>query len=96
MSILRHILDLFATHAHHASREEMLDARAAEHKTKTGEALDWRNSVVDTMKLLKIDEAQTSFAERKKLAAYYDIPDYTGTAEQNRKLADALVDDLIG
>lgn len=83
----------FTSHAH--SKEEILEAMAANYAKDNGVDLDWKNSVVDRMKLLKIDEASTDFKSRKRIAAYYGIPDYRGTAEQNAKLMDAITDDLI-
>ena len=42
--------------------------------------LNWRTSIVDLMKLVKLDP---SFANRKELAAELGDTDYSGTAEEN-------------
>ncbi|MEO6151727.1 MAG: DUF3597 domain-containing protein [Croceibacterium sp.] len=44
------------------------------------DALNWRSSIVDLMKLLGID---SSFANRKELAHELGDTDYSGTAEEN-------------
>jgi ABC-type proline/glycine betaine transport system substrate-binding protein len=97
MSILR---DLFAKAwnylAPERSRDEVLADMAAAYEAKHRVKLDYVNSVVDRMKLLGIDEGSTTFAVRKQAAAYYGITDYSGSAEDNARLMDAVTDDLLG
>lgn len=56
-----------------------LDNRARE----SGERLDWRNSIVDLLKTLKLD---SSMSARAKLAEDCGLASYTGTAAQNIQL----------
>ena len=54
--------------------EASLDAREG------ADALNWRTSIVDLMKLVGLD---ASYAERKELATELGREDYSGTAEDN-------------
>lgn len=98
MSILLDIYDFVTGYRRerHKSREEILTEMATDYKAATGEDLDWRNSVVDRMKLLKIDEANTTFGDRRDIAAYYGINGYRGTPEQNSQLMDSITRDMLG
>lgn len=61
--------------------EEFLDALAREHQASTGEALDWRNSVVDLFKALGF---ASSLPARRELAQAFACPRrYRGTARDN-------------
>jgi len=55
------------------------------------ENLNWKNSIVDLMKLLDID---SSYAHRKELANELGIEGYEGTAEQNIALHKAVLTKL--
>ena len=55
------------------------------------EELNWRESIVDLMKLLGLD---SSYAHRKELASEMGIEDYEGTAEQNIALHKAVLQKL--
>ena len=55
------------------------------------EELNWKESIVDLMKLLGLD---SSYAHRKALASEMGIEDYEGTAEQNIALHKAVLQKL--
>ena len=79
---------------HHERRPEPLtpdevNALLAELAAKSDEQLDWRYSVADLLKLLRLD---SSFKARKELAAYFELDGlYEGTAEQNLWLRDKII-----
>ena len=50
--------------------------------------LNWETSIVDLMKLVRIDP---SYANRKELATELGMTDYEGTAEQNIALHHAVI-----
>jgi Domain of unknown function (DUF3597) len=52
-------------------------------KAQTSDAKNWRTSIVDLMKVAGMD---SSFNNRKELAAEFGISDYSGTADQNQQL----------
>lgn len=90
--IYRFILALYRTIGGHVSREAIekdLDARAAAH---FGPRLDWRNSVVD---LLKLTDQDSSLEARKALALRYgyDGP-LDGSAEMNLWLHNKVMEKL--
>lgn len=62
----------------HADVEALLDKREVDRP-----GLDWRNSIVDLLKLLDLD---SSLEARKDLAEEIGIFNYTGTPEQNVNL----------
>lgn len=65
--------------------ETEVDAKLADEATKQSEHLDWKDSIVDLMKVLNLD---SSLANREKLAwelGYTGVPD--GSAEMNIWLA---------
>ena len=55
------------------------------------EDLNWQTSIVDLMKLVKIDP---SYANRKELATELGMVDYSGTAEQNIALHHAVMNKI--
>jgi len=55
---------------------------------ESGEDLNWKESIVDLMKLVGLD---SSYAHRKELAAEMGIEGYEGTAEQNIALHKAVL-----
>lgn len=55
------------------------------------DALNWRTSIVDLMKLVDMD---ASYAERKELAGEMGNDDYSGTAEDNIRLHKQLMKHL--
>jgi len=55
------------------------------------DALNWRTSIVDLMKLVKIDP---SYANRKELAQELGNDDYSGTAEDNIALHKAVMNKI--
>jgi hypothetical protein len=63
-----------------AAFEESLDAWALEHLAATGEALDWRASVVDLLKLAGFDASRRA---RRELAEAFGRRRYTGSAREN-------------
>lgn len=69
--------------------EEILDASQEQLIEEGGEKLDWRHSIVDTMKLVNVD---SSFSNRKQLAGEFGIADYKGSAEDNIKLRDYFLE----
>ena len=64
-----------------------LEALAA----KSGGELNWKESIVDLMKLLGLD---SSYAHRKELASEMGIENYEGTAEQNIALHKTVMQKL--
>ena len=75
------------------SRDERFAATIAQYNAKAGDKLD-SASVVDTMKFFGLTD--TSMAERKRVAEYYGIKNYTGTAAQNSQWRDLILDDYYG
>ncbi len=69
------------------SQEEKLDKLAS----ASSEKLDWRNSIVDLMKLTGQD---SSYHARKSLAEELGEDNYTGTAAQNIALHQKVLDRL--
>jgi hypothetical protein len=65
----------------------ILEEKAA----NNAEDLDWKLSIVDLMKLLDLD---SSYANRKELAAEVGIEGYKGSAEQNIALHKAVMTKL--
>lgn len=57
-----------------------VDVEARLDAMEGSDKLNWRTSIVDLMKLVKLDP---SFANRKELAAELGDTDYSGTAEEN-------------
>jgi hypothetical protein len=55
------------------------------------EKLNWRTSIVDLMKLVRIDP---SYENRKELANELGMVDYSGTAEQNIALHRAVMNKI--
>lgn len=55
------------------------------------EDLNWQTSIVDLMKLVRIDP---SYANRKELANELGMVDYEGTAEQNMALHHAVLNKM--
>ncbi|MFU7527808.1 DUF3597 domain-containing protein [Qipengyuania sp. ASV99] len=55
------------------------------------DALNWRTSIVDLMKLVQIDP---SYANRKELAQELGNDDYSGTAEDNIALHKAVMNKI--
>lgn len=55
------------------------------------EDLNWKTSIVDLMKLVKIDP---SYANRKELAEELGMVDYEGSAEQNIALHHAVMNKI--
>lgn len=55
------------------------------------ENLNWQTSIVDLMKLVRIDP---SYANRKELAVEMGNTDYSGTAEDNIALHKAVLDQM--
>ncbi|BDI60552.1 DUF3597 domain-containing protein [Qipengyuania nanhaisediminis] len=53
--------------------------------------LNWKTSIVDLMKLVKIDP---SYDNRKQLARELGNADYSGSAEDNIKLHDQVIDQI--
>lgn len=53
--------------------------------------LNWKTSIVDLMKLVKIDP---SYENRKELATELGMADYSGTAEQNIALHHAVMNKI--
>lgn len=53
--------------------------------------LNWQTSIVDLMKLVRLDP---SYANRKSLAAEMGNTDYSGTAEDNIALHKAVMDQM--
>ncbi|EAQ29389.1 hypothetical protein NAP1_01415 [Erythrobacter sp. NAP1] len=53
--------------------------------------LNWQTSIVDLMKLVKIDP---SYENRKELATELGMVDYSGTAEQNIALHRAVMNKI--
>lgn len=53
--------------------------------------LNWQTSIVDLMKLVRIDP---SYANRKELAGEMGNTDYSGTAEDNIALHKAVLDQM--
>ena len=53
--------------------------------------LNWRTSIVDLMKLVRIDP---SYENRKELAVEMGNTDYSGTAEDNIALHKAVMDQM--
>lgn len=53
--------------------------------------LNWKTSIVDLMKLVKIDP---SYENRKELAEELGMVDYSGTAEQNIALHHAVMNKI--
>lgn len=53
--------------------------------------LNWRTSIVDLMKLVRIDP---SYENRKELAEELGMVDYSGTAEQNIALHRAVMNKI--
>lgn len=79
MSILRKIFETIFGFERPSSVDiaVILEKRARQHS----ERLNWRESIVDLLKLLDLD---SSFAARKELAEELgDEGGYTGTAEEN-------------
>jgi len=69
-----------------ASRPAALDEVDVEQRLDAmpgADALNWRTSIVDLMKLLGID---SSYANRKELAEELGNKDYEGSAEDNIRL----------
>jgi Domain of unknown function (DUF3597) len=81
-----------------AAREWLLDAHldalARRHFATTGEALDWRGSVVDLIKVIGFDAAK---AARRELAQAFGYPRrYAGSARDNVWLHRRLLQWLRG
>lgn len=68
--------------------EEVLDRGAAEYEAEEGQALKWRDGLVDTLKAGGFDSSK---AFRKRLAEEAGIKDYSGTAAQNTDLRAWLI-----
>jgi hypothetical protein len=68
-----------------------VDAVLAAKAAAKGSNLNYRGSIVDLMKSLDMD---SSFANRKELAAELGIAGYEGTAEQNITLHKAVMKQL--
>jgi hypothetical protein len=68
-----------------------LEEARADHKTETGEDLDYLHSIVDLLKLIGED---SSFYNRKKLAAEFGMADYKGSADQNQRLSAMVMEKL--
>jgi len=68
-------------------KAESLDRMA----TSAGQKLDWRNSIVDLMKLTNQDSSPSA---RTTLAHELGKADYTGTADQNVWLHQQVMDRL--
>ena len=66
--------------------EEELERRIA--NIPGADDLNWKTSIVDLMKLVKIDP---SYENRKELAQEMGNLDYSGTAEDNIALHDAVM-----
>jgi hypothetical protein len=60
--------------------EQVLDAWAREHLLATGEALDWRSSLVDLLKLVGFDASRGG---RRKLSEAFGRRRYAGSAHEN-------------
>ncbi len=61
----------------------------AELAAKSSEQYDWRHSVVDLLKLFRLE---SDFKARKELAAYFGREGlYEGTAEENLWLRDQVI-----
>ncbi len=79
---------------HHDKRAEPLtpdevNTLLAELAAKSSEELDWRHSVIDLLKLLRLE---SDFKARKELAAYFGREGlYEGTAEENLWLRDQVI-----
>jgi hypothetical protein len=74
--------------------DEFLDALAREHQASTGEALDWRHSVVDLFKTLGFDSSLPARRERAQAFAYPRR--YRGTARDNVWLRARVIAWLTG
>lgn len=71
-----------------SSVDALLQAHADGYKAEHGQALDWRNSIVDVMKALGLD---SSFENRRDMWADLCMDGkYEGTAEQNLEMVNAL------
>lgn len=99
MSLLSKIFHVLFAHdepeAKSLSRDERFAKAVTRYNATSKEQLD-PNSLKDTMKFFGASDEQTNMAERKKIAEYYGIKDYTGTAEQNKKWRDLVLDDFYG
>ena len=60
--------------------EEALDVWALEHRRANGEALDWRASLVDLLKLVGFDASRSA---RRELAEAFGRRRYAGSAREN-------------
>ena len=73
--------------------EEVLDAWAREHRRARGEALDWRASLVDLLKLVGFDASRNA---RRALAASFGRSRYRCTARENAWLHARVLEWLEG
>lgn len=67
---------------------EQTNAMLAELAPSVPEATDWRESIVDLMKILRLD---SSFDARAELAAGLDMPSYRGSNADNIALHKAVM-----
>lgn len=68
--------------------KEEVEAMLTKAAETVPDAKDWRVSIVDLMKVLRLD---SGYAARVKLAAELGIPGYTGTASQNEIVHKAVM-----
>jgi hypothetical protein len=73
----------------HEAVARVLDDLALDFPT---EDLDWRHSVVDLLKVLKLD---SSLVARAELAASLGLPPVSGSSAENTKLHEAVVEALM-
>lgn len=95
MSILQAIITALLGPTRKQRQEEQQDVEAmlTDLATEHDEELDWRNSVVDLLKVLDLDSSMTA---RKELAGElgYQAEDYRDTAERNLWLHRAVMKEL--
>ncbi len=88
MGILDYLSSLFTTMSTYEQKEKYLDDK---NKT-TGSHLQWRDSVVDLLKLMGQDSSLHARATLAHELGYHGV--FTGTADQNTWLHRQLMDHL--
>jgi hypothetical protein len=91
MTLLRRILNFFFSHEHPMTPVDV-EAMLVAMESRSPQRLNWRESIVD---LLKLIDMESDMASRRKLADQLAVRgDYRGTAEQNVALHKALMREL--
>jgi hypothetical protein len=89
MGFLADLKALFTSAPTYAQKVQYLDNKAS----TVGGKLNWRDSVVDFLKLMGMDSSVSARATLAKELGY--AGEYTGTSEQNEWLKQNLMDHLV-